>query len=208
MERDSLHDEQVVATGVSWDDYMARYAHDRYEWVDGAVVKMTPIHDRHNSFSQYFVDVFRTYFALKPIGRVLMAPFVMKLPAVSVSREPDLQVILNDNLEAYTSTGMLGPADIAIEIVSPESEKRDYVIKRSEYERGGVREYWIIDPVNAKADFYRRNADGKYIQPPLNGSLYETPLLPRLQLDTDLLWQDTLPSILDITRQISAMLAD
>ena len=38
--------------------------------------------------------------------------------------------------------------DLVIEVVSagPESEKRDYEMKRRDYAGAGIDEYWIVDP--------------------------------------------------------------
>jgi Uma2 family endonuclease len=46
------------------------------------------------------------------------------------------------------------PADLAVEIVPTESRLRDRGQKLAEYEMGGVREYWIIDPERRQAAFY------------------------------------------------------
>jgi hypothetical protein len=47
----------------------------------------------------------------------------MSLPNVPAAREPDLQIILKSNPHEHSPTLMRGPADICIEIVSPESGK-------------------------------------------------------------------------------------
>ena len=39
------------------------------------------------------------------------------------------------------------PPLLAVEVVSPKQEKRDYRYKRSEYAARGIAEYWIIDPI-------------------------------------------------------------
>lgn len=39
---------------------------------------------------------------------------------------------------------------LIVEVVSPESVKRDYRHKRSEYAALEVPEYWIVDPLKAK----------------------------------------------------------
>lgn len=36
---------------------------------------------------------------------------------------------------------------LAVEVVSPESIKRDYQTKLREYTQAGVPEYWIVDPL-------------------------------------------------------------
>ena len=37
-------------------------------------------------------------------------------------------------------------ADLVIEVVSNEGRQRDLEIKRQEYARAGIAEYWIVDP--------------------------------------------------------------
>ncbi|MEM6283508.1 MAG: Uma2 family endonuclease [Chloroflexota bacterium] len=204
MERDTVS-RDVVATDVTWDEYMVRYAHDFYEWVDGDVVNMTPVHERHDETQQYMTALLKVYFDLNPIGFIRQAPFVMKLPSVNSSREPDIQVILNNNREAYTPTGMLGAADIAIEIVSAESVTRDYQTKYAEYEKGGVTEYWLIDPLKQEAHIYRRDEGGRYVEQAPADGIYITPLLPKLQFKPALLWHKPLPTMLDIVQAVTNM---
>ena len=47
----------------------------------------------------------------------------------------------------FTDTDVVQP-DLAVEILSPSSSRRDWHHKRELYARHGVREYWIIDPTN------------------------------------------------------------
>ena len=42
------------------------------------------------------------------------------------------------------------PTLLVVEVVSPESVKRDYRYKRSEYAALEIPEYWIIDPIESK----------------------------------------------------------
>ena len=41
----------------------------------------------------------------------------------------------------------MSPPLLAVEVVSPNREKRDYRYKRSEYAARGIAEYWIVDPI-------------------------------------------------------------
>ena len=52
------------------------------------------------------------------------------------------------------ATYLDGPADVVVEIISPESRLRDRGEKFAEYEMGGVREYWLIDSERHEADWY------------------------------------------------------
>ena len=41
-----------------------------------------------------------------------------------------------------------------IEIVSPGSQRMDYMIKLFKYRTAGVREYWIVDKAKNRISFY------------------------------------------------------
>lgn len=181
VEQPRVHYGQIIATNVSEAEYMEKYAAHYCEWVSGVVIKMSPASLRHNFLIDYLTDLFRIDFVLNPIGRLLSSPFVMNLSSISVKREPDLQIVLNTNPHQLTETAMNGPADICIEVVSPESVERDRGEKFSDYERGGVREYWIIDPLRSEPLFYRLNDEGVYIPQSVDDEgIYQTPLLPNL----------------------------
>ncbi|MCD4684371.1 MAG: Uma2 family endonuclease [Anaerolineae bacterium] len=200
---------QIVATGLSAEAYMTQYADTHHEWVEGVVIKMSPQSLPHMMLVKYLQHVLDAYFALKPVGRVLTAPFVMRLDAVNSYREPDVLVLRHDNPSELTHTALVGPADICIEVVSPESATRDYGDKLIEYEQAGVREYWIVDPLRQRCDFNRRTESGVYavIAPDENGH-YRTPLLPRLALHVPTLWQGELPDLAAVMASLQAMLAD
>ena len=46
--------------------------------------------------------------------------------------------------------------------LSPCTRRRDLGIKRQLYDRGGVREYWVVDPKGYDLTVYRRMPDGTF----------------------------------------------
>jgi Uma2 family endonuclease len=147
---------------------MEQYALDSCEWVRGVLIKMTPVSLLHDAITSYLRKFLEAYFALSPIGQVIGHPFVLKLEVTESRREPDLQIILNDNPGQLTDMAMIGPADICIEVVSPESVARDYGEKFAEYEKAGVKEYWIFDPIRKASRCNRLNEQGLYIECPVD----------------------------------------
>ncbi len=199
---------EIVASGVAEADYMEHYAAQHHEWVRGYVIKMAPISLKHDQITAYLRGLFQLYFSLSDQNRKVVGDsFVMRLAAVDSRREPDLQVILGDNLKNLQDTYMDGPADICIEIVSPSNAAVDYGDKLEEYEQGGVGEYWLFDPPRRAAYFYRQQAAGGYlsITADADGS-YRTPLLPRFALTVAMLWQDDLPGIVQSMAAVQAAL--
>jgi Uma2 family endonuclease len=198
---------QIIATDISAEEYMERYAADFCEWVEGIVIKMSPETLRHDPLIYYVRNLLDVYFTLRPIGKVLDAPFVMRSHPKAPRREPDSQVILNTNSGVLTDTFMDGPADVCIEIVSPDSVDRDYTEKPPEYQKGGVREYRILDPLENKTRFYRLNDVGVYVlySEDAEGN-YRTPLLQDLEFHVPTLWQLRLPDPIAVVEAVKAML--
>lgn len=74
--------------------------------------------------------------------RIALAPFAVFLNQDTYV-EPDLSVICDTS--KLDEKGCHGAPDWIIEIVSPNSEHMDYVIKQFKYRSTRVREYWIVD---------------------------------------------------------------
>ena len=204
----------IIAVDVAEDVFMQQYAEDFCEWIDGTVIKMSPIHDKHDVITRYLAILLETYFAYRPLGVIRQQPFVMHYEFEQEDgqkkrrdREPDIMIILNDNLENLKETYMDGAADMVIEVVSPESVARDYSDKLYEYERIGVSEYWIIDPLKKECRFYHLNAQQAYELQTI-GENYESPRLPGLKLHIPTLWQDNLPKPPAIVKAVQAMLGE
>jgi Uma2 family endonuclease len=201
------HTGEILATGVSFEEYLERFAGVHCELVDGYVIKMSPIHERHDKLVRYGALLFEAYFALNPIGEIRQDPFVMSTLPDLPKRQPDIQVILKTNGGRLTPTFMDGPADIVIEITSPGTEEVDRGDKFVEYEKGGVQEYWIFDPLRRESLFYRLNADGIYMPQPLDEmGNYQTPLLPGLLIHVPTLWKDPLPNFFAVGKAVQEML--
>ena len=74
--------------------------------------------------------------------------------------EPDLVFVGQDQLEILTEPNIQGAPALVVEILSPSTRRRDLGIKRQLFERGGVREYWVVDPRARELTVYRRASDG------------------------------------------------
>jgi len=196
----------VIAENVSEEDYFANYE-GHYEWVAGKVIQMPAILISHGRIQEYLGDLFKAYFVLRPIGTIYKDPVTMRLESIS-SRQPLIQIVLNANPSKLHDTYLDGPADICVEIVSPGTGRTDRGEKFEEYEKGGVPEYWIIDPLRQEALFYLLNEEGVYKPQLVVDSIYSVAQLPGLKLHVPTLWQDELPNMLDILDAVKAMLAD
>jgi len=130
------------------------------EWEDGEVIMSSPASKRHQEISSFLDQLLSIYVEVHDLGAVIPPPFQMKLE--HSGREPDLLFVAQEHLERLKETHLDGPADLVVEIVSPESAERDRGTKFYEYEKAGIPEYWLIDPQREQAEFYRLDARGRY----------------------------------------------
>jgi Uma2 family endonuclease len=169
---------------------------------------MSATHSRHVLVSSYLLVLLQTYLAEQPLGIVMPAPFGMQLETHLPPYDPDLQVILKSNPGEMTPAKFIGAADICIEIVSQDTIERDYRTRRLEYEKKGVQEYWIIDPLEKACLFYCLEDNRRYFAHFRAGDDYTTPLLPRFKLHMPSLWLEPLPTPKQIVKAVELMLAE
>ena len=62
----------------------------------------------------------------------------------SVCVQPDILVVCNPDI--LTDSGCCGAPDWIIEVVSESNASYDYITKQMQYQRAGVKEYWVVDP--------------------------------------------------------------
>jgi Uma2 family endonuclease len=149
----------------------------RYELVDGKMVKILATRE-HYDVAGLIAD------AMKDEIKRLQLNYVVNDIAVVLTtnkrgkeqgRHPDVSVIDRDvwRSERLNHRGMREPIQIAVEVVSTNWED-DYIDKLDEYERFGIREYWIVDylahgsrnylgnPKEPSVFVFLLDAEGKY----------------------------------------------
>jgi Uma2 family endonuclease len=187
---------------MSLDEFLAWLDEDVWaEWEDGEVIVLSPASYQHQDIFGFLYALIRFFVELYDLGIVLAAPFAMRLPKSQRVREPDLLVVLKEHLDRLRETYLDGAADLVVEIVSEESWLRDRGAKFAEYELDGVREYWLIDPINKRADFFVLGDDGRFQRrtPDAKG-IYRSVVLKGFKLKVDWLWQEPLPKVSEALR--------
>jgi Uma2 family endonuclease len=196
----------LPAGKLSFEEFLAWCDEDTWaEWVDGRVVMVSPASRRHQDLADFLTSILRIYVESRGLGLVLSAPFLMRLPNIPSGREPDLLFVAAAHKDRLKETYLDGPADLVVEIVSPESRLRDRGEKFAEYELGGVREYWIIDPDLRRADFYRLDSEGRYRLVEPEAGRYQAAVVRGFWLLVEWLWQEPLPSPVRAVAEIAGV---
>ena len=154
---------QHSARRLTYEDFV-RIPDDgkRHEIIDGVhYVTPSPAFRHQQLLGRLHAAIF-TFLEQHPeIGQVLLSPLDTVITPFDVV-EPDLLFIAADQPEIVTEPNIQGAPALVIEILSPSTRARDKGIKRQLFDRGGVREYWLVDPNGRDLTIYRRTADGKF----------------------------------------------
>src|SRR5215203_30294 len=139
------------------------------EWIDGEAIVFMPPTTRHQRIVSFLHLLIGTFLQVFRYGELFEAPYAMRIEPNGPIREPDLLYIANENAHRISDMRLNGPADLIIEDISTESIARDRADKFYEYQSGGVREYWVIDPRQglARADFWILDENKSYRPIPL-----------------------------------------
>jgi len=146
--------------GFTYSDYLAWPEDQRWEVIDGAPFDMTPGPEAaHQEVSSNLHGILWAFFEGKPC-RVFSAPFDVRLPKrgetedkASSVVQPDVMVVCDP--AKIDVKGILGAPDFIIEVLSLSTASKDHIIKRALYERHGVKEYWLVHPLDRIVTVYR-----------------------------------------------------
>lgn len=192
---------------MSYDEFLAWEEEGVHaEWVDGEVIVFMPPNDRHQVVVGFFYTLVFWFAKAFNLGEVRIAPYEMRAILGGSAREPDLVFVTAAHRDRITAQRLAGPADLIVEVVSPESVARDRAEKFYEYEEAGIPEYLILDPRAGKEriDFYRLTEAGKYLAvlPDAEGR-YHSAVLPGFWFDPKWLWQEPIPDPLFTLAEIA-----
>ncbi len=95
------------------------------------------------------------------MGKFYQAPFDVIFDEGNIV-QPDLLFVSNENKDIINEKGVFGAPDLIVEIISKGTIIRDYLEKREDYQKFGIKEYWIIDPQNQFIQIFSLEAN-KYI---------------------------------------------
>jgi Uma2 family endonuclease len=97
---------------------------------------------------------------LKGKGLVLFSPVDLYLDERN-AYQPDLVVLLKNSKAKLTAKGIYGAPELVVEVLSPSNAYYDLRIKKEVYEKYGVKEYWIADPLKKSLEIYT-NREGRF----------------------------------------------
>ncbi len=158
-----------TAQPFTYADYCQWPDNERWELINGEAYAMAPAPAINHQMvtGQLFRQIDEALDGAP--CRALIAPVDVLLPATGENEastrtvvQPDILVVCDPS--KITERNILGAPDWIIEVLSPSTARHDHLTKRQLYEAAGVREYWLVHPVDRIVTIYTL-VDGHYAGP-------------------------------------------
>ncbi len=176
----------------------------RAEYLNGKVIMHCPAGTDHEDDVIGLGAILRILIDQKGLGRVLGSNTQIRLHS-GKRRVPDLVFVAKERLEIIRPTYIDGAPDLVVEFVSDDSTVRDWREKYWEYEAAGVKEYWVIDRRLKRMDLNILGEDQKYFAALAQDGKLFSKVLPGFWLKPEWLWQQPLPSVVAMAREIGIL---
>src|ERR1700730_16910358 len=132
------------------EEYLALSGNRMLELSRGCLEVLPVPTTSHQQLVAYLYGLLLRFVTERGLGTVLFAPLRVKVGRGKF-REPDLVFMLTRHSNRIAEEYWDG-ADLVVEVVSDdhESRHRDFEVKRRDYAKAGISEYWLVDPVEER----------------------------------------------------------
>ncbi len=129
---------------------------ERYEYIDGEIYLLASPKVVHQKILGELHFIFYNWFQGKKC-RPVFAPFdiTLRRNAENINVvQPDLMVICDLEENLNEKDYYMGIPALVVEIVSENTRSKDFIKKLDLYMSTGVKEYWIVNPLNREVSVY------------------------------------------------------
>ena len=146
-------------------EYLDWEGPERFEVVQGEAVLLAAPSPSHQEISFEICRQLGNFLEGKKC-KAYAAPFDVRLfererdspEDVDTVIQPDITVICDRS--KIDERGCKGAPDVAIEILSPSTQRHDRLVKFNLYQRSGLGELWFVDPANRSVEVFLRDGQG------------------------------------------------
>ncbi len=137
----------------TYEDYLKTPDAQRYELIEGEL-NMTPSQiPNHQRIIKRIALLLENFITANNLGEVFFSPLDVYFDNENVF-EPDILFISKERAHIIGEKNIQGAPDLVVEVLSESNAYHDLVKKKKIYARFGVKEYWIVDPLEKNVDIY------------------------------------------------------
>lgn len=145
---------------LTYSDYAAKDDGFRYELINGELIMVPAPSACHQTTNKKLLIKLDEFIESNSLGELFIPPMDVVLDDNNTV-QPDILIVLNENVSKIEENAIYGAPDFVVEIISPGSVIKDRHIKKEFYEKSGVKEYWIVDINNQTVEVFQ-NIDFKF----------------------------------------------
>ena len=153
------YDAKRIYTYDDVQSWMQTNEDERWELIDGIPYAMSRPRPRHQEINAELTSLFTSYLKGKSCRAFPEMEVRLNTNRYDTYLVPDLLVLCDKN--KLGPRGVEGAPDLVIEILSSNS-RHDRLIKRNEYAKAGIKEYWLVDGENQLVEVLLLGEDGIY----------------------------------------------
>lgn len=135
------------------DDYLALPDEQRVELIDGVFYDMAGPNTYHQLIGgAIYVEIYNFIKKNKGPSIPFVAPCDVQLDCDNRTMvQPDVMIVCDrDKIKKR----LFGAPDFVCEVLSPSTKNKDIIIKTAKYQQAGVKEYWMVDPMEKTVFVY------------------------------------------------------
>jgi Uma2 family endonuclease len=163
----SMVEEPSSDYSYTYADYLQWKFEERLELFKGKIFKLAAPNTKHQVISMRLQLRIGGFFENTPCF-VFVAPYDVRLPVKNREKDNEITTVVQPDLGIVCDTskiddrGCCGAPDLVVEILSPGNSQKEVQLKFELYEEAGVKEYWIINPVEENIVVFILNEEGKF----------------------------------------------
>jgi len=167
---------------LNYTDYANLEDEKRYELIEGELFMVPSPGSYHQIILLNLLDFLRHHIKKTKAGIVVCAPLDVVLTPNDVV-QPDILFISKERINIVTERNIQGAPDLVVEILSPGTLERDKIVKKHLYEKHGVKEYWIVEPVGKLIEVLTLKEEGfQFFGSFFLDDVLQSPLLKKLKI--------------------------
>ena len=159
------------------------------EWIDGEAVYHSPAREAHNWTSTGIITLLSDY--SRYVESVSVRVEKAMVEAGENNFEPDICLFRQPDGSMPREMVVYPRPDLAVEILSKRTAKRDLGTKKIEYARAGTTEYWVVDADEQTIRQFGNRGDGRFEERErlCIGDELVSVLLPELVFPLEAIWE-------------------
>lgn len=145
---------------ATYADYLKTPEGGKFQLIAGEIIEMTSPTPYHQRIVSRLATIFNNFILKENIAELFVAPLDVYFSDTE-TYQPDILILLNESFSKMKENKIEGAPDLIVEVLSPSTAYYDLKHKKSIYEKNGVKEYWIVDPIEKTVEIFE-SKNGKY----------------------------------------------